>query len=319
MSVRAPKLSIVVPLYNEAESMPLFFERIREAAPSFGSFELVMVDDGSNDGTVDAILREKGTMPVSLIRFGRNFGQTAALAAGIERARGDVIVTIDSDLENDPRDIPKLVEKLDEGFTVVSGWRQGRWKNEFFARRLPSVMANELISFFTGVYLHDYGCTLKAYKAEVVQDIRLYGDMHRFVAAFAAWRGGLIAEVPVSFEPRRFGRSKYGFGRIVRVLLDLVFVAFMRRYFNHPMRFFGGWGFVSIIAGFVTLCVAFGVKFAGGPTLIETPLPNLAALFVIVGVQFVLFGVLAEIIVRTYYESQNKRPFSIAQIYEEEV
>ncbi len=298
--------------------MPLFFESIREVAPSLGTFELIMVDDGSRDGTSDAILREKGTIPVHLIRFGRNFGQTAALAAGIEHAHGEVIVTIDSDLENDPRDIPRLVAKLDEGFSVVSGWRQGRWKNEFFMRRLPSLTANKLISFMTGVYLHDYGCTLKAYKAEVVQDIRLYGDMHRFVAAFAAWRGGLVAEVPVSFTPRRFGKSKYGFGRIVRVLLDLVFVAFMRRYFNHPMQFFGGWGFLSIIGGFLTLCAAFALKLSGGPTLIETPLPTLAALFVIVGVQFVLFGVLAEIIVRTYYESQNKRPFSIAQEYGEE-
>ncbi|RJR13542.1 glycosyltransferase [Candidatus Parcubacteria bacterium] len=316
MKGAGPQLSIVVPLYNEVESVPLFLARVQEVAPSLGAYELIMVDDGSRDGTADAISREKGAIPLNLIRFTRNFGQTAALAAGIDRARGTTIVTIDADLENDPHDIPRLVEKLQEGFDVVSGWRQGRWKGAFLTRKIPSLVANWLISRLTGVYLHDYGCTLKAYRASALKEVKLYGDMHRFVAAYAVWHGGRIVEIPVSHTSRRFGKSKYGISRILRVLLDLVFVVFMQNYFNRPMHFFGGWGFVSICAGFLTLFLALVLKFSGGPTLIETPLPTLAALFVIIGVQFILFGVLAEILMRTYYESQQKHPYTVVDSHD---
>lgn len=307
-----PKLSIVAPLYNEAESVPAFLAAIRETAHSFGAYELIMVDDGSRDGTADAVEREKRDLPLTIVRFTRNFGQTAALAAGINAAKGTIIVAIDADLENDPADIPRLVQKLEEGFDVVSGWRQGRWRGAFFTRKIPSLVANWLISRLTGVYLHDYGCTLKAYRASHLKEVQLYGDMHRFVAAYVAWQGGRITELPVAHKPRRFGKSKYGISRILRVLLDLVFVVFMQRYFNRPMHFFGGWGFVSMCAGFLTLFLALVLKLSGGPTLIETPLPTLAALFVIIGVQFILFGVLAEILMRTYYESQHKHPYTIA-------
>ncbi|MEK7628425.1 MAG: glycosyltransferase family 2 protein [Patescibacteria group bacterium] len=306
------ELSIIAPLYNESESVPHFLDQMRAVAPALGVFELIMVDDGSRDGTAETISRTQGSLPVQVIRLTRNFGQTAALAAGIERAKGDIIVTIDTDLENDPNDIPRLVAQLRKGYDVVSGWRQGRWASQRVTRKFPSLVANRLISRLTGVHLHDYGCTLKAYKASVLKEVQLYGEMHRFVAAYAAWRGGRIIELPVTHTPRRFGVSKYGISRTFRVLLDLVFVVFMHRYFNRPMHFFGGWGIASIAGGFLTLATALILKFSGGPTLIETPLPTLAALFVIVGVQFVLFGVLAEILMRTYYESQQKKPYSIA-------
>jgi len=305
------ELSIIVPLFNEFESIPHFLARMREVAPELGIFELIMVDDGSRDGSRDVIARSQGTLPVQVIILTRNFGQTAALAAGIERARGDVIVTIDADLENDPHDIPKLVALLNEGYDVVSGWRQGRWSGQRLTRKFPSLIANWLISRLTGVYLHDYGCTLKAYRADVIKSVRLYGEMHRFIPAYASWQGGKVAELKVKHEPRRHGKSNYGFGRVFRVLLDLVVVVFMHRYMNRPMHFFGAWGFLSAALGVIAGFVAVLLRLLGVADLVETPLPILATLFTLVGVQLILFGVIAEILMRTYYESQNKRPYNI--------
>lgn len=310
-----PYLSVVVPVYNEEKNIPELLERLVGALRSTGkSFEMIAVDDGSRDGSYAALSKVAADEPhLRVVRFKRNFGQTAALSAGIERAQGDVIVTIDSDLENDPGDIARLLEKLDEGYDVVSGWRQGRWSGAYLTRKLPSMTANEIISRVTGVYLHDYGCTLKAYRADVIKGVNLYGEMHRFVPAYAAWQGGTVAEIPVSHAPRKHGKSNYGMGRIFRVLLDLVVVVFMHRYMNRPMHFFGTWGLASLGLGFLVGCLAIALRLTIGLHIIQTPLPILTALFIIVGVQLILFGVLGEMLMRTYYESQGRRPYVIRE------
>jgi glycosyltransferase involved in cell wall biosynthesis len=310
-----PFVSIVLPIFNEAASLPALFERLGKVLPTIGHpYEVIMVDDGSKDGSFEIIKKlSAGGKPVIAVRFSRNFGQTAALAAGIDTARGEIIVTLDSDLENDPADIPLLLNKLEEGFSVVSGWRQDRWKGAFLTRKLPSVTANWLISKVSRVPLHDYGCTLKAYRSDLLKGINLYGEMHRFIAAYAAWQGGKVAEVPVSYAPRLHGKSNYGLGRTFRVILDLVVMKFMHKYFNRPMHFFGGWGFVSLLLGFICGATLVVERIFNLPNLIES-LPILAALFILVGFQLMLFGVLAEIIMRTYYESQAKRPYTVAEI-----
>lgn len=311
-----PLVSIVIPVYNEAQNLPGLFDRLGEALATLARpYEVIMVDDGSKDGSFETILELAKGRPVVAIRLKRNFGQTAALAAGIERAQGDIIVTLDSDLENDPRDIPLLLAKLDEGFEVVSGWRQNRWHGAYFTRKLPSMTANWLISRLSGVPLHDYGCTLKAYRAELIKGVNLYGEMHRFMPAYAAWQGGRVAEVPVSYQPRMFGKSNYGLGRIVRVLLDLVVVVFMYKYMNRPMHFFGGWGLVSIGLGIIAGIATVIMRITGLAYLLVS-MPLISALLIIVGVQLILFGVIAEMLMRTYYESQQRRPYTIGEIVE---
>lgn len=308
-------LSIVIPIYNEEKNLPALFERLSEVLPTLGHpYEVVMVDDGSRDKSFEKIeaLAKEGR-PVVAVQFKRNFGQTAALAAGIDQAKGDIIITLDSDLENDPRDIPLLLAKMKEGYGVVSGWRQNRWGGSFLTRKLPSVVANWLISRLSGVHLHDYGCTLKAYQADLIKGVNLYGEMHRFIAAYAAWQGGRVAEVPVNYHPRLHGKSNYGFSRTFRVLLDLVVIVFMHRYFNRPMHFFGGWGFVSLVLGGVSGLAAVIVRLFNFQHAIQS-LPIISALFILVGVQLILFGVMAEILIRTYYESQNKRPYVIKKV-----
>lgn len=310
-----PALSVVAPIYNEAESLPAFFEKLTGVLADIeGGYEIVAVDDGSSDRSFEVLSAFSAKdKHIRVIRFKRNFGQTAALSAGIDSARGAIIATIDSDLENDPADIPRLLAKLDEGYDVVSGWRKMRWQGAFLTRRLPSVMANWLISYMTGVPLHDYGCTLKVYRAEVIKDVRLYGEMHRFIPAYAAWQGGTVAELPVTHQPRKYGKSNYGFSRIFRVLLDLIVAVFMRRYMSRPMHFFGVYGFISLALGCTAGFVAVVLKVLGLKPLVETPLPILATLLILVGVQLLLFGVLAEILMRTYFESQAKRPYVIKE------
>jgi len=312
-------VSIVIPVYNEALNLPSLFDRLGEALTQLQyPYEVIMVDDGSKDGSFERMceLSSQGR-PVIAIRLQRNFGQTAALSAGIERAEGDVIVTIDSDLENDPFDIPLLLSKLDEGFDVVSGWRKRRWEGAYFSRKLPSVVANWLISKLSGVPLHDYGCTLKAYRADLIKGVNLYGEMHRFIAAYAAWQGGRVAEVPVTYAPRVFGKSNYGMGRIVRVLLDLVVVVFMHKYLNRPMHFFGFWGFLSFLFGVAAGVATIVLRIIGLPHVIES-LPVLSVFGILMGVQLLLFGVFAEMLMRTYYESQQRKPYRIARIEERE-
>lgn len=309
-------VSIVVPIYNEEGSLSAFFSRLSaELNKLKDAYEIIAVDDGSSDGSY-AILAKlaDGDTHIHPIHFAFNAGQTAALAAGIAAAEGDTIVTIDSDLENDPADIARLLDKKAEGFDVVSGWRKDRWSGSFFSRKMPSLVANRLIAKLTGVPIHDFGCTLKAYDAALVKSIPLYGEMHRFIPAYAAWRGGKVTELPVTYAPRFAGTSKYGFGRTFRVLLDLVLLIFLKRYMNRPMHFFGSWGLVSLALGFLSGCIAIALRLIGYASLIQTPLPTLATLFIIVGIQFILFGVIAEILMRTYYESQGLRPYVIRDL-----
>ena len=298
-----PVLSIVVPILNEEESIPPLYTRLTEALEELGKpYEIIAVDDGSRDRSY-ARLRELADQDPRLrvVRFRRNFGQTAAFAAGFERARGDVVVTIDADLQNDPADIGKLLEKIDEGYDVVSGWRERR-QDAFWSRRLPSIVANSLISRVTGVHLHDYGCSLKAYRREIVQDIHLYGELHRFIPAVASWQGVAVAELPVTHHARKFGRSKYGIGRIWRVILDLLTVRFLLSYATRPMQVFGKMGLISFGIGLLLGLYLSYVRLVEGQGIGQRPMLLLAILLVVVGVQLLCMGLLSELVTRVYYE-----------------
>lgn len=308
------KLSIIFPLYNEAENLPCLMGKIYDVVKENSyDYEIIAVDDGSRDNSF-AILEElaKKDKKLKVIHFLVNTGQTAAISAGIEYATGDILIPMDSDLENDPHDIPLLIAKINEGYDVVSGWRQGRWKGQFFKRKLPSVLANKIISKITGVNLHDYGCMLKAYKKEVIQGVPLYGEMHRFIPAYASWRGARVTEVPVHYESRRFGKSNYGMSRTFRVLLDLFLIKFLDKYMDRPMHFFGGLGFILSFFGVVAGTTAVILRFFG-LHLVQTPLPILTALFLIMGINLIMMGIIAEMIMRTYYETQGKKPYIIKQ------
>ena len=313
------KVSVVVPLFNEEENVEALHAEIVSAMSSAlgggGDWEIVYVDDGSTDGTHERLAAARRARPdvVSVIRLRRNFGQTAALAAGFNHARGGIIVTMDGDLQNDPADIPRLLEEIARGLDVVSGWRHQR-VDPFFTRRLPSRLANRLIGFVTGVPLHDYGCTLKAYRREVVEEMTLYGEMHRFLPAQAHWVGAKIGELPVHHRPRTRGHSKYGLWRAYRVLLDLVTVRFLGAHGTKPLHAFGALGCVFGALGVLTIGVLSYLKFTTGESFIQSPLLLLSALFVILGGQSFLLGLLAEISVRTYYESQQKPIYVIKEM-----
>ncbi len=292
-----PLLSVVIPLYNEAENVEPLYSELSAALDQVGrSYEVIVVDDGSTDDSF-ARLREihQRDSRWRIIRFRRNFGQAAGFAAGFAAARGEVVVTSDADLQNDPGDIGRLLVRLDEGYDIVSGWRTNR-KEPFLSRRLPSMMANRMISDTTGVVLHDYGCSLKAYRSEVVKNIRLYGELHRFIPALASWMGVKVAEVPVNDRKRRFGRSKYGISRTFRVFLDLITVRFMLSYSTRPLHVFGGLGLASAGAGFLIGLYLTVVKFAFGQDIGTRPLLFLAVLLVVLGVQLMSMGLLAEMI-----------------------
>ncbi len=308
-----PHLSIITPIYNEEKNIPLLFGELTSVLEKITSnYEIIAVNDGSRDDSFKELsLAAKKDPRFKVINFRMNRGQTAAISAGIEHSTGEILITIDSDLENDPKDIPRLLEKMKEGFDVVSGWRKDRWKGSYLKRKLPSVTANWLISKITRVPLHDYGCILKAYKREVVADTRLYGEMHRFIPAYAAWQGAKVTEIEVSQRARIHGQSNYGFSRTFKVLLDLVLVKFLDKYMNKPIHFFGGIGFVALFLGTLAGVISIGLKIVGLRDFVETPLPTFSALLVIVGVQLIAIGVIAEILMRTYYESQNKRPYII--------
>lgn len=305
------KVSLVIPVYNEAESLPFLFDALGTALAGI-DHEIVLVNDGSRDRSMEVLREHAARDPkLKVIDFRRNFGQTAAINAGIQHATGEVLVLMDSDLENDPADIPRLLAELDKGFDVVSGWRQERWKGSYLTRKLPSKMANRLISSISGVKLHDYGCTLKAYRRDVIKDVALYGQMHRFIPVYCSWQGGRVGELPVNYSPRRFGRSNYGLFRTYKVMLDLLLIKFLDKFMTKPIHFFGGAGFISFILAFLTGGLALWFKFTGQKDLVETPLPVITAMFLIVGLLMVLLGVLAEILMRTYYESKGARPYSI--------
>jgi glycosyltransferase involved in cell wall biosynthesis len=316
-------LSVVIPVYNEVESVDLLCRKLDEAlSPLDLRFEALLVDDGSEDGTWAKLIANKETYPfLHLIRFRRNFGQTAAMAAGLDHARGRVIVTMDADLQNDPKDIPLLLERMTDDVDVVSGWRKDR-KDKFLSRRLPSITANAIISRITGVHLHDYGCTLKAYRHEVIKDVRLYGEMHRFIPALAHWVGGKVVEVPVNHHARQFGTSKYGIGRTTRVVLDLITVKFLLRYSTGPMQILGKIGLQLGFWGMLILGMIFGLNAVANITggefwgydLVKRPVwPIMGFMLVGFGIQFVGLGLLSEMMIRTYHESQNKRTYAIRE------
>ncbi len=307
-------ISIIIPVFNEAQSIPLLHNALTALYGELPKTEVLFIDDGSTDGSYEK-LREVATHDprVKVLSFARNYGQTAAIRAGIEHATGDILIPMDSDLENDPRDIPKLLAKIDEGYDVVSGWRQNRWKGQALSRKLPSALANRLISRISGVYLHDYGCTLKAYRKEVLDGVRLYGEMHRFIPAYASRHGARVTEIPVRYEARRFGKSNYGLSRTFRVLLDLLLLRFLDRYMDRPIHFFGGLGFVLLFLGgfFGTLALILRLFF--GLHLVQTPLPVLTALLLIMGMNLIMMGVLGEMIMRTFYEVKKQEPYRIRE------
>lgn len=308
------KLSVVVPVYNEEPNLPELRSRLDEVLPNLGiSYEVILVDDGSSDGSF-AVMQEIALEDphYGAIRLRRNYGQTAAIACGIKHSRGDVIVPMDADLQNDPADIPRLLETLEQGWDVVSGWRKER-HDAFLTRRLPSMLANWLISRLTGVALRDYGCTLKAYRREVIQDASLYGEMHRFMPALAKWYGATVTQIPVTHHPRTRGKSKYGLMRTFKVLLDLLTVKFLDSYLAKPIYVFGGFGILCMFAGVLVLGILIYDKVATGASLIESPLLILTALLEMVGVMSILSGLLAEIMVRTYFESQGKTPYTVRE------
>jgi len=306
-------LSIIVPVYNESRGIDLLFSKLLKNLEAY-SYEIIAVNDGSTDSSWEELLKVAVNHPqIKLLNLKRNFGQTAAINAGIQYATGDILILIDSDLENDPADIRKLLAKMNEGYDVVSGWRQNRWKGQFLFRKLPSLAANKLISKISGVKLHDYGCTLKAYKRDVIKDVRLYGQMHRFIPVYCKWQGGKVTEIPVNYQPRMFGKSNYGLFRIYKVILDLILLKFLDKFMHRPIHFFGGAGILAFIVMFLSAGLAIYFKVTGQKDLVQTPLPTIAAMFFVVGVLMILMGILAEMLMRTYYESQNKFPFTIKE------
>jgi dolichol-phosphate mannosyltransferase len=308
-------LSVVVPVFNEAESLPRLLSTLTDVLGGLPySYEIILVNDGSIDNSL-AVMRDFGaTHPeVKVVDFRRNYGQTAALMAGIDHASNEVVVMIDADLQNDPTDIPRLLAKLNEGYDVVSGWRKDR-KDAQIRRNWVSRMANKLISRVSGVRLNDYGCTLKAYRRSVVSGVRLYGEMHRFIPIYAQWQGARITELAVAHHAREFGRSKYGLERIFKVVLDLLVVVFLRNFFAKPIYLFGGFGIASIILAFVTIVLAIGLRIFLHISLIQTPLPLLSALLFLVGMMSILMGLVAEMMVRTYYESQGARAYLVREL-----
>ena len=299
--------SIVVPIYNEEDNISALYRAITAALDGYDTdYEIIMVDDGSADGSFGAlkVIAAQDTR-VKVIRFRRNFGQTAAMSAGFDAAAGGIIIPMDGDLQNDPADIPRLIQKLHEGYDVVSGWRSDR-KDTFITRKIPSMMANALISTMTGVHLHDYGCTLKAYRREVLDGINLYGEMHRFVPALASQVGAKVTEMAVNHHPRLHGTSKYGISRTLRVILDLMTVKFLLAYSTKPIQLFGKWGAYTLLAGLGSGAMTIYMKLFENFSMNRNPLLILTAFLLFMGVQFIVLGLLGELNARTYYEAQGK-------------
>lgn len=311
---KADSVSIVVPVFEEEKNVNLLYKALKDVMDDTGRvYEIVFVDDGSKDGTFGILedIQSKDDKVV-VVSFRRNFGQTAAMAAGIEYATGDVIITMDGDLQNDPVDIPNMLEKIKD-YDIVSGWRKHR-KDPFISRRFPSIVANRLISWVTGVHLHDYGCTLKAYRSEVIKNVRLYGEMHRFIPAMASWVGASIIEVETTHHERKFGKSKYGISRTFRVLLDLITVKFLQSFSTRPIQAFGPLGLIlGFLGGVFSVYLAVD-KFILGHDIGGRPLLLLAILCIILGVQLVVMGLLGEMLARVYHESQHKPIFFVKKV-----
>jgi glycosyltransferase involved in cell wall biosynthesis len=309
-------ISVVIPIYNEEENVALLYDELSGVMTSLDcDYEILFIDDGSSDSTLSILKSiQAGDSSVVVVQFRKNFGQTAAMSAGFDYARGRVIITMDGDLQNDPHDIPRLIEKINEGFDVVTGWRYER-KDAFVSRRLPSIIANKIISWTTGVALHDYGCTLKAFRKEIIKNIRLYGEMHRFIPAIASGMGISFTEIKVNHRARRFGTSKYGISRTIRVVLDLITVKFLLSYATRPIQIFGLLGIVSGMAGFIiALILTIQRQFFGVP-LSNRPLLLLAVLLIFIGIQFISIGLIAELQARTYHETQQKPVYFVKDVF----
>ncbi len=307
-------ISVVVPVLNEEESLPILHQRLSEALAGTGySYEIIIVDDGSTDRSFEVMQElQARDEHLRVVRFRRNYGQTAAFSAGFDRARGDVVITIDADLQNDPADIPVLMDKMAEGYDVVSGWRVDR-QDRFLDRRLPSIVANNMIRWTTGVDIHDNGCSLKAYRCEVLQDVRLYGEMHRFLPALAYAAGGRVAEIPVQHHPRRYGKAKYGLSRTLKVFLDIIAVRFLMSYSTRPIHIFGLLGLLCFAGGTAILVYLTIVRLFLLQPIANRPVMLLGILLTMLGVQLVTTGLLAELVVRTYYESQGKPIYTVRE------
>jgi glycosyltransferase involved in cell wall biosynthesis len=312
-------VSLVIPCFNEAESVPELITKLDQAvaklAANGNTVEVILVDDGSRDATPE-LLRSatRGRPQLRVIRLARNFGQTAAMSAGFEASTGDVIIPLDADLQNDPDDIPALLTKIDEGYDVVSGWRRDR-KDTFITRKIPSWAANALISFMSGVKLHDYGCTLKAYRRSVIAGVHLYGEMHRFIPIYAVQQGARVTELAVRHYARRHGKTKYGLGRVPNVFLDLLLVQFLWRYGTKPMHVFGKFGLLNLFASVLAFAAMVYFKFWGEKTFVETPLPLLCIMFFLIGCLSILMGLLAEVTMRTYYESSRVPTYVVREVF----
>ena len=312
-------ISIVIPLHDESGNIAALLLKLVAVMDGMGrSYEVICVDDGSSDGTFDLVARHASEHSVIKgLQLVRNFGQTAAIMAGVEMSVGDTIITMDGDGQNDPVDIPRMLARLDEGFDVVSGWRFER--KDRTDRVLISRVANFIASRISGIKLRDYGCSLKAYRRQVLQNVRLYGELHRFIPIFSHWEGGRVAEIKVTHHPRQFGRSHYGYGRISKVLLDLLLIRYLYRYMHRPLHLFGGFGMLSLIGAALAGTYTFWLKFGEGVSFIKTPMPLVTIILFAVGVLSILMGFLAEIVVRTYFESQDRRPYVVRQVLSEEV
>ena len=310
------KISVVIPVYNEEENLTLLYDELTEVMKGLDRpYEILFVDDGSKDSSLNILQSMQENDPkVVVVQFRRNFGQTAAMSAGFDFSSGDVIITMDGDLQNDPHDIPRFLEKIEEGFDVVTGWRHER-KDKFLSRRLPSIIANKIISWTTGVALHDYGCTLKAFRKEVIKNIRLYGEMHRFIPAIASGMGISFTEIKVNHRARQFGTSKYGISRTIRVVLDLITVKFLLSYATRPIQIFGLLGVISGMAGFMIALIMAVQRQLFNVPLSDRPLLLLAIVLIFIGIQFVSIGLIGELQARTYHEAQEKPVYYVKEVF----
>jgi glycosyltransferase involved in cell wall biosynthesis len=308
-------LSVVIPVYNERENIPYLYENLNKVLPEIGKkYEVLLIDDGSTDGTFNELLKiHKLNSNYKIIKFRKNFGQTPAMSAGFDYANGEIIITLDADLQNDPQDIPLLIEKMNEGYDIVSGWRINR-QDKTVSRKLPSKIANWLIAKLTGVRIHDYGCTLKAYSRDVVKNIELYGEMHRYIPAVASWMGISLAEVPVHHHGRKFGKSKYGISRTIRVILDIIILKYLLTYSQKPIQIFGGIGlFTGAVGGIITIYLII-MRLFFNVALSSRPLFTLSIFMIFIGVQLITMGILGELLMRTYHEASGKPTYAIKQI-----
>lgn len=311
---KRPEISVFLPVFNEEDNIEPLNLKLTQSLEQLGrSFEVIYIDDGSTDGSLKHLRRiAERDRRVRVIALRRNYGQTAAMSAGIDHARGDILIPMDADLQNDPEDISRLLEKLDQGYDVVSGWRKDR-KDKWLTRRIPSMMANRLISAISGVKLHDYGCSLKAYRRDVLTEVKLYGEMHRFIPVYANWAGARVAEIPVTHHARHTGVSKYGLSRTIKVIFDLITIKFMSSYLTKPLYLFGSAGLICLVVSIITLMLALFLRFVHDIHLNRMPLATFAMVMFGMGIQFIFMGLLAEMIVRTYHESQNKPTYLIRE------